>query len=55
MAYVFSLNFKNFNPFVEAGLGATVFSPLQDFKNEPVLDAKRNTRLGGLFGGGRGV
>ena len=29
-AYVFNLNFKNFNPFVEAGPGAMIFSPFKD-------------------------
>jgi outer membrane immunogenic protein len=50
-AYVFNLNFKNFNPFVEAGPGAVVFDPLLDSGTSD-LDAKRNTSIGGLFGGG---
>ena len=50
-AYVFNLNFKNFNPFVEAGPGAIIFSPLKD-NGTTNLDAKQTTAIGGLFGGG---
>jgi outer membrane immunogenic protein len=50
-AYVFNLNFKNFNPFVEAGPGAIMFLPLKD-AGTTNLDAKRNTNIGALFGGG---
>jgi opacity protein-like surface antigen len=50
-AYVFNLNFKRFNPFLEAGPGAIVFSPLKD-AGTTNLDAKRNTNIGALFGGG---
>ena len=50
-AYVFNLNFKNFNPFLEAGPGAIIFSPLKD-AGTTNLDAKRNTNVGVLFGGG---
>jgi outer membrane immunogenic protein len=50
-AYVFNLNFKRFNPFVEAGPGAIIFSPLKD-AGTTNLDAKRNTNIGALFGGG---
>ncbi|MDT7810170.1 MAG: hypothetical protein QOJ42_86 [Acidobacteriaceae bacterium] len=50
-AYVFNLNFKNFNPFVEAGPGAMIFSPLKD-AGTTNLDAKQNTNIGALFGAG---
>ncbi len=50
-AYVFNMNFKNFNPFLEAGPGAMIFSPLKD-AGTTNLDAKRNTNVGLLFGGG---
>jgi len=50
-AYVFNLNFKNFNPFLEAGPGAMIFLPLKDAGTSD-LDAKRNTNVGALFGGG---
>jgi outer membrane immunogenic protein len=50
-AYVYNLNFKRFNPFLEAGPGAIIFSPLKD-AGTTNLDAKRNTNIGALFGGG---
>jgi opacity protein-like surface antigen len=50
-AYVFNLNFKNFNPFLEGGPGAMIFLPIQDAGTSD-LDAKRNTNVGALFGGG---
>ena len=49
-AYVFGLTFKNYNPFVEAGVGGLVFTPIQE--GSATLDAKQNTNIGGLFGGG---
>ena len=51
LAYVFNLNFKNFNPFLEAGPGVMFFSPFKD-AGSTNLDAKRNTNIGALFGGG---
>jgi opacity protein-like surface antigen len=50
-AYVYNLNFKNFSPFLEAGPGAMIFSPLKD-AGTTNLDAKQNTNVGALFGGG---
>ena len=50
-AYVYSLNFRKFSPFAEAGVGALIFSPIKDFKTNE-FSTKRNTRLGGLFGAG---
>lgn len=50
-AYVFNFNFKHFNPFLEAGVGGYVFSPLLD-SSTTTLDAKRSTSIGGLYGGG---
>jgi outer membrane immunogenic protein len=50
-AYVFNLNFKHFNPFLEAGPGVMFFSPFKD-AGSTNLDAKRNTNIGALFGGG---
>lgn len=50
-AYVFNLNFKNFNPFFEGGPGAVIFDPLKDSGTSD-LDAKRNTNVGALFGAG---
>jgi outer membrane immunogenic protein len=50
-AYVFNMNFKKFNPFVEAGPGAMIFDPILDAGTSQI-DAKRQTEVGGLFGGG---
>ena len=49
-AYVFGLTFRNYNPFVEAGIGGIVFTPIQE--GSATLDAKQNTAIGGVFGGG---
>jgi outer membrane immunogenic protein len=49
-AYVFGLSFKNYNPFVEAGVGTRIYTPI--LQGTYTLDAKRNTIIGGLFGGG---
>ena len=49
-AYVYGLTFKNFNPFVEAGVGGVLFTPIQE--GSSTLDAKSNTAIAGLFGGG---
>jgi opacity protein-like surface antigen len=50
-AYVRSFTFRKFNPFVEAGLGALIFSPLRDSKTT-TLDAKRQTNFSGIYGAG---
>jgi outer membrane immunogenic protein len=50
-AYVYSLNFKRFNPFVEAGGGAMFFTPVLDAGTER-LDTKLTKGIGALFGGG---
>jgi outer membrane immunogenic protein len=50
-AYVFNLNFRNFNPFIEAGPGVMIFDPLKDAGTSD-LDAKRNSNIGALFGAG---
>jgi opacity protein-like surface antigen len=50
-AYVYSLNFGRYNPFVEAGPGAMVYHPLLD-NGTYQIDAKSNTEIGGLFGAG---
>lgn len=49
-AYVYGLTFKNFNPFLEGGGGGVVYTPIQE--GSFTLDAKQNTGLAGLFGGG---
>ena len=50
-AYVYSRNYRNFSPFLEAGPGALLFSPLDDAGTN-LFSLKRNTNIGGLFGGG---
>ncbi len=50
-AYVYNLNFRNFSPFLEAGVGALVFTPIKDYQTTS-LDTKQNTNIGALFGGG---
>lgn len=51
VAYVYSRTYRRYNPFAELGVGALVFSPLQDYKST-TFDTKRNLRIGGLFGAG---
>ncbi|HLI77032.1 MAG TPA: outer membrane beta-barrel protein [Acidobacteriaceae bacterium] len=50
-AYVYSRNYKNFNPFVEGGVGGMIFTPILD-NGTTRLDTRQNTRVGGLFGAG---
>jgi len=50
-AYVYNLNFKNFNPFAEIGVGAMIFHPLKD-EGTNQFDVKQNTNIGALVGGG---
>jgi outer membrane immunogenic protein len=49
-AYVFNFTFKKFNPFLEGGVGGYIFSPI--LTGTTTLDAKRQTEIGGLYGGG---
>jgi opacity protein-like surface antigen len=50
VAYVYGLTFKNFNPFVEAGVGSVFFTPIQE--GTQTLDASSNTRIAAMVGGG---
>jgi outer membrane immunogenic protein len=50
-AYVLNQTFKSWNPFLEAGPAAFIFSPLDD-ASTTVLDVKQQTILGALYGGG---
>lgn len=50
-AYVLNFNLKNWNPFIEAGPGAFIFTPLDD-ASTTVLDAKQATYIGGVYGAG---
>ncbi|HTV08293.1 MAG TPA: outer membrane beta-barrel protein [Candidatus Aquilonibacter sp.] len=50
-AYVYSHTYGRYNPFVEAGVGGTVFTPIVD-NGTSDLGVKQNTNVGGLFGAG---
>jgi outer membrane immunogenic protein len=50
-AYVFNFTFRNWNPFLEAGPGAFIFSPLDD-RGTQIFNPKRSTQIGALYGGG---
>ena len=50
-AFVKSFVFKNLNPFVEAGPAGLIFLPIVN-SGTTTLDAKQQTEVGGLAGGG---
>jgi outer membrane immunogenic protein len=50
-AYVLNQTFKSWNPFLEAGPAAFIFSPLDDASTTQ-LDVKQQTILGAVYGGG---
>jgi opacity protein-like surface antigen len=50
-AYVYSFTFRNFNPFVEAGIGGYIYSPIDDQKTQ-LQNLSQSTNIGGLYGGG---
>jgi opacity protein-like surface antigen len=49
--YVYSRNYRSYNPYAEVGVGVIAFSPIRDF-NTQSLDAKRQMSIGGFFGAG---
>jgi outer membrane immunogenic protein len=49
-AYVYGRTYGNYTPFLEAGVGGMVFTPI--LEGSFSLDAKQNTAIAGLFGGG---
>jgi outer membrane immunogenic protein len=51
VAYVYSRTYKNYNPFLEAGVGAVLFTPILDYGTHET-PTKQSTQIGGLFGGG---
>ncbi len=51
VAYVFSFTFRKFNPFLEGGVGAFLFSPIDD-PGTKILDKTRTTSIGALYGAG---
>ena len=50
-AYVFSWTFKRYNPFVEAGVGTIIFTPVLD-NGTTELGTKTTKGIAGLAGGG---
>jgi outer membrane immunogenic protein len=50
-AYVHSFIFRNWNPFLEAGVGGFLFSPIDDAKTTTQA-ASRSTDIGFLYGAG---
>jgi outer membrane immunogenic protein len=50
-AYTYSRNYHNFNPFVEIGAGAIIFTPITDYATSQ-LGQKQNTSIGMLSGVG---
>ena len=50
-AYVYTRTYKNYNPFVEVGVGGMIFTPIRDFGTSQ-LDTRQNTNIGALFGAG---
>lgn len=50
-AYVYSRNYKKYNPFVEGGIGGMIFTPILD-NGTQVRDTRQTTSIGGLFGAG---
>jgi outer membrane immunogenic protein len=50
-AYVYSFNFRNWNPFLEAGVGGYIYSPIDDSKST-IVQVSRNTNVGALYGAG---
>jgi opacity protein-like surface antigen len=50
-AYVYMRTYKRYNPFVEGGVGAEIFTPILD-QGTTQLTIKQNLQVGGLFGGG---
>lgn len=51
VGYVYSRNYRNYNPYAEIGIGAMQFAPIKDFDTQS-LDAKSQIALGGFFGAG---
>ena len=50
-AYVRSFTFRKWNPFVEAGPAGMIFLPIRN-SGTTSIDAKQQTNLAGLYGGG---
>jgi opacity protein-like surface antigen len=49
--YVRSINFRKYNPFVEAGPGAVIFLPIRN-SGTTSIDVKQQTQMAAFYGGG---
>lgn len=50
-AYVRSFIFRNWNPFVEAGVGGFIYTPIDDYKTN-YQGLSQSTNVGLMYGGG---
>jgi len=50
-AYVYQRTYHRWNPFLEGGIGAEIFTPILD-NGTTQKGLKQNLQIGGLFGGG---
>ncbi len=51
VAYVRTFNFRKYNPFLEGGPAAIIFTPIQNAGTQ-TLDVKRQTEIGAMYGAG---
>ena len=51
-AYVFGMTFKRYNPFLEAGIGTMLFTPVLDNETTHLGIDKTSKEIAALFGGG---
>jgi opacity protein-like surface antigen len=51
-AYIFGMTFKRYNPFLEAGIGTLLFTPVLDNETTHLGVNKTAKEVAGLFGGG---
>jgi opacity protein-like surface antigen len=51
VAYVYSRTYKRYNPFLEGGVGTTIFTPILN-NGTHQFDVKQTSSIGALFGGG---
>jgi outer membrane immunogenic protein len=50
-AYVYNFSYRNFNPFLEGGIGGYIYSPIDDQKTQ-LQNLSQSTNIGALYGGG---
>jgi len=50
-AYVYNFSYKNFNPFLEGGIGGYIYGPIDDQKTQ-LQNLSQSTNIGALYGGG---